>query len=83
MADPRDDRIELTDLDVITRYSLAVRAATAEREELIAALQSDLAWLEQGRRPRPAAATPRRTATKTSAAKKTPAAKKTTGRRSR
>jgi hypothetical protein len=71
MADS-DDRVELTDLDVITRYSLAVRAATADRDELIAALRSDLAWLEGGRRP----------ARRTPAAKKT-AAKKTAARRSR
>lgn len=51
-----DDRVELTDLDVIARYSLAVRAATAGRSELIATLRSDLAWLEGSRR----AAAPRR-----------------------
>jgi hypothetical protein len=71
MADS-DDRVELTDLDVITRYSLAVRAATADRADLIAALRSDLAWLEGGRRP----------ARRSPAAKKT-AAKKTAARRSR
>jgi hypothetical protein len=41
-----DDRVELTELDVITRYSLAVRSATAQRAELIEALRNDLAWLE-------------------------------------
>ena len=51
MAATDDDRVELTELDVITRYSLAVRSATAPREELIAALRDDLAWLE-GSRPR-------------------------------
>ena len=71
MAEPRDDRVELTDLDVITRYSLAGRTATADREDLIAALRSDLAWLEEGRRPRSAPA------------KKTAAAKKPAARRSR
>lgn len=50
MAASDDDRIELTELDVITRYSLAVRHASAPREELIAALRDDLAWLEGGRR---------------------------------
>jgi hypothetical protein len=45
-----DDRVDLTELDVITRYSLAVRAATADRSELIAALRADLSWLEAGRR---------------------------------
>src|SRR3954447_13408339 len=49
MAANADDRVELTELDVITRYSLAVRTATADREELIAALRDDLAWLESGR----------------------------------
>jgi hypothetical protein len=48
MAD-NDDRVELTDLDVIARYSLAVRAATAGRADLIATLRSDLTWLESGR----------------------------------
>ncbi|MDT5036713.1 MAG: hypothetical protein QOE03_1898, partial [Micromonosporaceae bacterium] len=43
------NRVELTDLDVIARYSLAVRAATADRDELIAALRSDLDWLQGGR----------------------------------
>jgi hypothetical protein len=75
MADPRDDRVELTDLDVITRYSLAVRAATADREELIAALRSDLDWLEDGRRSRPAK--------KAAAAKKATPSKNAGARRSR
>ena len=66
MADSTGDRVELTDLDVIARYSLAVRAATADRAELIAALRSDLAWLENGRR----ASAPRKTATKKATAKK-------------
>ena len=61
MAD-NDDRVELTDLDVIARYSLAVRAATASRADLIATLRSDLTWLEGGRARRtsstPAAARP-------------------------
>jgi len=87
-----DDRVELTDLDVITRYSLAVRAATADRDELIETLRGDLAWLEGGRRratPAPAAprATPARSATsrtaprKTTPVKKTPAAKKTVAKK--
>jgi hypothetical protein len=50
-----DDDVQLTDLEVIQRYSLAVRGATASREELVAALQSDLDWLTGGRRPRSAA----------------------------
>lgn len=44
------DTVELTDLEVISRYSLAVRAASADRADLIAALRADLAWLEGGRR---------------------------------
>jgi len=43
------DPVQLTDLDVITRYSIAVRAATADRDELLQTLRSDLAWLERGR----------------------------------
>ena len=50
MADP----VQLTDLDVITRYSIAVRKATADRDELIETLRGDLSWLERGlRRTRP------------------------------
>ena len=45
------DDVQLTDLEVIQRYSLAVRAATAPREELMASLQADLDWLRDGRRP--------------------------------
>jgi hypothetical protein len=44
------DRVDLTELDVITRYSLAVRHGSAERDELIQTLRADLAWLEGGRR---------------------------------
>ena len=40
MAD--SDRVELTDLDVFSRYSLAVRSATADRAELIATLRAEL-----------------------------------------
>src|SRR5579885_2857272 len=47
MAD--NDRVELTDLDVFSRYSLAVRSATADRAELIATLRADLDWLERPR----------------------------------
>jgi hypothetical protein len=73
MAASDDDRVELTELDVITRYSLAVRSATAPRDELIAALRDDLAWLE-GSRSR------RRT---TSSSTKATTAKKTANSRSR
>lgn len=70
------DRIDLTELDVITRYSLAVRHGTAERAEVIQTLRADLAWLEGGRRPASRSTTTR-------ARKTTTAAKKTTSRRSR
>jgi len=71
MSDP-GDRVDLTELDVITRYSLAVRSATADRDELIAALRSDLAWLESTGRPR-ATAAPR--AARKTAAKRAPASR--------
>jgi hypothetical protein len=80
---PDNDRVELTELDVITRYSLAVRTATADRSELIAALQADLDWLQGGRRPRPparAASSRSGAGTKNAPTKKAPA-KKTTRRR--
>ena len=41
-----DDDVQLTDLEVIQRWSLAVRSATADRAEVVAALRADLAWLE-------------------------------------
>ena len=75
------DDVQLTDLEVIQRYSLAVRAATAPREELMASLQADLDWLRDGRRP-PAAkavrgeaapAGPTKTALKAVPAKAAPA----------
>ncbi len=58
------DDVRLTDLEVIQRYSIAVRGETADRAELVAALRADLAWLEGGRRAataapaKPAAARP-------------------------
>jgi hypothetical protein len=51
------DPVVLTDLEVITRYSLALRAGSAEREELIGVLRDDLEWLTAtapGRSPAPA-----------------------------
>ena len=39
------DDVSLTDLEVIQRYSLAVRGATASRADLVQALSADLAWL--------------------------------------
>jgi hypothetical protein len=75
MASADSDRVDLTELDVITRYSLAVRHGTAERSELIEALRADLAWLEGGRSSSRSAGT-RSTARKTTA-------RKSTARRSR
>lgn len=49
----------LTDLEVIDRWSVAVRRGEADREELIAVLREDLAWLEDGR-PAPAPGRPAR-----------------------
>ena len=64
-----DDPVPLTDLELVQRYSLAVRAATAPRDELVAALEADLAWLTGGTRRRtttrpaaPASRTPRKAA---------------------
>ena len=42
---PTHDPVALTDLTVITRYSLALRTATAERQELVRVLRDDLDWL--------------------------------------
>lgn len=53
MAELRDG-VALTELGVITRWSLAVRVPEAERAELIAELRADLDWLQ---------GTPARTAT--------------------
>ena len=36
------DDVSLTDLEVISRFSLAVRAATAPRAQVVAALEADL-----------------------------------------
>jgi hypothetical protein len=61
-----DDDVQLTDLEVIQQFSLAVRGATAPRAQVIAALESDLAYLRavRGAAPKPAAASaPARTAT--------------------
>jgi hypothetical protein len=40
-----DDDVQLTDLEVIQRFSLAVRGATASRADVLEALEADLAWL--------------------------------------
>ena len=85
MAASDDDRVELTELDVITRYSLAVRTATADRAELIAAMRADLAWLEAGRtRRRSAPSASPRTAAPAATKKAAPvrsSAKSSTGKK--
>ena len=68
-----DDDVQLTDLEVIQRYSLAVRGATAERADLIRALQADLDWLKGGRRSKPATAAKREAPVKRGPAKRAPA----------
>lgn len=45
MPDPAEDDVQLTDLEVIQQYSLAVRAQSAPRSEIIRALEADLSWL--------------------------------------
>ncbi len=69
------DDVQLTDLEVIQRYSLAVRGATASRSELVAALEADLAWLTGRARRTPEAAPAKavRAAVKAPAKKRTPA----------
>ncbi len=54
MATAEDD-VQLPDLQVIQRYSLAVRGATAPRADVVAALEADLAWLTGTARRRAAA----------------------------
>jgi hypothetical protein len=63
-AESSDDLVELTELDVITRYSLAVRTGRADRAELIETLRADLAWLEGGRRTTARRAPARKTTTR-------------------
>ena len=53
-----DDAVQLTDLEVIQQFSLAVRGATAPREEVIAALEADLAYLSSIARKGPAKVAP-------------------------
>lgn len=40
------DDVQLTDLQVIQQFSLAVRGATADRDQVVAALEADLAYLK-------------------------------------
>lgn len=75
------DDVRLTDLQVIQRYSIAVRGETADRDELVAALRADLDWLQGSstRRRAPAddrdAPAPARAATRSPS--RAPAARKT------
>ncbi len=64
-ATSSSDDVQLPDLRVIQRYSLAVRGASAPRDEVIAALSADLEWLRGStarRTPAPAKAPVRSTA---------------------
>ena len=77
------DTVSLTDLEVIQQFSLAVRGATAERADVIAALEADLAFLRSGKAA-PAKKAPVKAPAKTVAAKapakKAPAKKATRAR---
>ncbi len=51
---PRPVEVELVDLDVVQRYSLALHTSRADAAELAEVLKSDLAWvLEQLGAPAP------------------------------
>jgi hypothetical protein len=69
-----DDNVQLTDLEVIQQFSLAVRGASAPREQVIAALEADLAWLNGSPRTAAPAKAPARPAK--AAVKRAPAAKR-------
>jgi hypothetical protein len=73
-SDRNSDTVQLTDLEVIQQFSLAVRGATASRRDVIAALESDLAFLG-GRRSAGAGPLGRAAATVAPAKKAAPAAK--------
>src|SRR3954466_11671459 len=75
------DDVQLPDLQVIQRYSLAVRGATAPIADVVEALQSDLAWLTGGGRRRTAAPARKTGPTKAASAPKTSAAKKAPARK--
>ena len=67
------DDVQLTDLEVIQRFSLAVRGATASRAEIVEALESDLAWLTgRAALPEPAAPVKRAAAPRRAPAKRAP-----------
>jgi hypothetical protein len=69
-----DDDVQLTDLEVIQQFSLAVRGATASRAQVIAALESDLAYVKGAVKKAAPKAAPR-TASAKAPAKKAPAKK--------
>jgi hypothetical protein len=72
-----DDTVQLTDLEVIQQFSLAVRGATASRSDVIAALEADLAFLGSRRAaPRPLSSTPLSRSSEPAAPAKRAAAKK-------
>jgi hypothetical protein len=73
------DDVQLADLELVQRYSLAVRTESAPRDELVAALEADLAWLTGGRRASAAGSTSARPAATRPAARK--AVRKTAARR--
>jgi hypothetical protein len=77
-----NDPIDLTDLEVISRFSLALRRSTASRADVVAALEADLTALTGGRRtaskvaaPAPAKAAPATVAPPAKTAAKAPAKK--------
>ena len=55
---PASDAVPLTDLEVIARYSLALRTATVDRAELVRVLRDDLEWLTAGAATSPSAPSP-------------------------
>lgn len=73
--------VSLPDLQVIQRYSLAVRGATARRADVIEALRADLEWLTGTGRTARAAAAVRKAPAKKAAAQKVAKATKSGARR--
>lgn len=67
MASEPGTDVQLTDLEVIQQFSLAVRGATAPRAQVIAALEADLAYLKGPSTPAKKAAAKRAPAKKAAA----------------
>lgn len=65
-----ENDVQLTDLEVIQQFSLAVRGATAPRAQVIAALESDLAYLRGARTAEPVKVTAKKAAAKRAPVKK-------------